>query len=349
VLLEGIDNRNVNKILDSLFQHLSADGYNLTHKYQTVSNGSNFRSMYASLYGLRPRVNVSYIDSAGYFKQSTLAAYNPKADSQRQAFKPPKLSKRERRIIMLNSTRSLKIDTTLNTAVLEVNAFTKDSKLRSFFRQSFKKIRKEQIPNLIVDMRGNGGGSVTLSNLLTKYIASAPFKIADSLYAIKRSSKYGRFRENQLLNWLFLQFLTRKKADGHYHFTFFENKYFKPKTKNHFNGTTYILTGGNTFSAATLFTKALVKQENVIVVGEETGGGAYGNTAWLIPDVTLPNTKVRFRLPLFRLVVDRNEAKGHGVYPEVEVVPTVEDIRKGNDYKMDKVKQLIKQRSTAGY
>ena len=234
-------------------------------------------------------------------------------------------------------------------AVLEVNAFTKDSKLRSFFRQSFKKIRKEQIPNLIVDMRGNGGGSVTLSNLLTKYIASAPFKIADSLYAIKRSSKYGRFRENQLLNWLFLQFLTRKKADGHYHFTFFENKYFKPKTKNHFNGTTYILTGGNTFSAATLFTKALVKQENVIVVGEETGGGAYGNTAWLIPDVTLPNTKVRFRLPLFRLVVDRNEAKGHGVYPEVEVVPTVEDIRKGNDYKMDKVKQLIKQRSTAGY
>lgn len=349
VLLEGIDNRNVNKILDSLFQHLSADGYNLTHKYQTVSNGSNFRSMYASLYGLRPRVNVSYIDSAGHFKQSPLAAYNPKADSQRQAFKPPKLSKRERRRIMLNSTRSLKIDTTLNTAVLEVNAFTKDSKLRSFFRQSFKKIRKEQIPNLIVDMRGNGGGSVTLSNLLTKYIASAPFKIADSLYAIKRSSKYGRFRENQLLNWLFLQFLTRKKADGHYHFTFFENKYFKPKTKNHFNGTTYILTGGNTFSAATLFTKALVKQENVIVVGEETGGGAYGNTAWLIPDVTLPNTKVRFRLPLFRLVVDRNEAKGHGVYPEVEVVPTVEDIRKGNDYKMDKVKQLIKQRSTAGY
>jgi hypothetical protein len=84
-------------------------------------------------------------------------------------------------------------------------------------------------------------------------------------------------------------------------------------------------------------------------VGDVTGGGAYGNTAWLIPDVTLPNTKVRFRLPLFRLVVDRNEAKGHGVYPEVEVVPTVEDIRKGNDYKMDKVKQLIKQRSTAGY
>ncbi|MBO9682496.1 MAG: peptidase S41, partial [Flavisolibacter sp.] len=121
-----------------------------------------------------------------------------------------------------------------------------------------------------------------------------------------------------------------------------ENKYFKPKKKNHFNGTTYILTGGNTFSAATLFTKALVDQPDVIVVGEETGGGAYGNSAWLIPDVTLPNTKVRFRLPLFRLVVDKNAPKGRGVIPEVEALPSVNAIRKNEDYKVSKVLEMIK-------
>ena len=43
------------------------------------------------------------------------------------------------------------------------------------------------------------------------------------------------------------------------------------------------------------------EQDNVTIIGEETGGGAYGNNAWLIPDVTLPTTGVRFRLPLFRL------------------------------------------------
>ena len=80
------------------------------------------------------------------------------------------------------------------------------------------------------------------------------------------------------------------------------------------------------------------------VVGEETGGGAYGNTAWLIPDVELPNTKVRFRLPLFRLIIDKNEIKGRGVFPEVEALPTVQAIRHNEDFKMQKVQQLISEK-----
>jgi hypothetical protein len=79
-----------------------------------------------------------------------------------------------------------------------------------------------------------------------------------------------------------------------------------------------------------------------VVVGEETGGGAYGNSAWLIPDVTLPNTKVRFRLPLFRLVIDKNAQKGRGVIPEVEAGPSVNAIRKNEDYKVSKVLEMIK-------
>ena len=80
------------------------------------------------------------------------------------------------------------------------------------------------------------------------------------------------------------------------------------------------------------------------MVGEETGGGAYGNTAWLIPDVTLPHTNVRFRLPLFRLVIDRAGEKGRGVVPEVPALPSVEAIRKNEDYKLEKVKELIRQK-----
>ena len=82
----------------------------------------------------------------------------------------------------------------------------------------------------------------------------------------------------------------------------------------------------------------------MIVVGEETGGGAYGNSAWLIPDVTLPNTGVRYRLPLFRLVIDKEEKKGNGVQPEVLALPTVEAIRRNEDYKMEKVRELIRQK-----
>ncbi|RYZ48295.1 MAG: hypothetical protein EOO14_22355, partial [Chitinophagaceae bacterium] len=266
---------------------------------------------------------------------------NPKADTPRTVRTAPTLSKKERKRLELESMRSLRIDTSLNTAFMEVNTFTKGNSLRSFFRKSFKEIKKKKIPNLVVDVRGNGGGSVVLSNLLTKYIADKPFTIADSLYALRRTSEYGKYRNGRFFNWLFLQFLTRKRKDGTYHFGLYEGKKFSPKSTNHFDGTTYIVTGGNTFSAATLFAKTLKDQDDVIVVGEETGGGAYGNSAWLIPDVTLPNTGVRFRLPLFRLVIDKNEQKGFGVQPEVSALPTVNAIRRSDDYKMVMVKELI--------
>jgi hypothetical protein len=67
------------------------------------------------------------------------------------------------------------------------------------------------------------------------------------------------------------------------------------------------------------------------------------NNAWLIPDVTLPVTGVRFRLPLFRLVLNKDIPKdGRGVQPKIESKPTLDAIRQGTDYKMEKVMELIR-------
>jgi hypothetical protein len=347
VILKSIDGHPMKFIIDSLFSFLSADGYNTTHKYQTLSNDGTFRNLYAVAFGLKQRTPVEFIDLKGKLRTTTLGLYNPKADTPRAPIRQaPRISKKERKRLELEAMRSLQMDTSLNTAFMEVNTFTRGSKLRSFFKSSFKEIKRQNIKTLVVDVRGNGGGSVVLSNLLTKYIADKPFVIADSLYALRRTSEYGKYRNGRFFNWLFLLVLTRKRKDGHYHFGLYDNKKFKPKSKYHFDGTTYIITGGNTFSAASLFAKSLVDQEDVVVVGEETGGGAYGNSAWLIPDVTLPNTGVRYRQPLFRLVIDKEEQKGNGVQPEVLALPTVEAIRRNEDYKMEKVKKLIKEKNS---
>jgi C-terminal processing protease CtpA/Prc len=140
-----------------------------------------------------------------------------------------------------------------------------------------------------------------------------------------------------------MPFLTKKRKDGLYHFGYFERHRFSPKKKNHFDGRTYILTSGYSFSATTLFINAVKGQPGVTVIGEETGGGAYGNSAWEIPTVVLPNTRIRLKLPLFRMVMDKNGPNnGRGIFPDVEVGATPESIRLNYDNKMRVTQSLIR-------
>jgi C-terminal processing protease CtpA/Prc len=139
--------------------------------------------------------------------------------------------------------------------------------------------------------------------------------------------------------------ISKKEADGKFHFKRFEKHYYAPITKNHFDGSVYILQGGYTFSASTLFTSPLIKQKNVTIVGEETGGGYYGNSAMMIPTIKLPYSGLLFRLPLYRLVMDKTRPKGGGVMPDVLVDPSSYAIKQGFDIKLETVKKMIQQKN----
>jgi hypothetical protein len=342
-VITGINGRPVIEIVDSLLKFISADGYNKTHKWQTLSNRGNFGSLYTSVFGHSAKYEISFLDFGGHPGIVTVPAYKPRLDTTADR-RLQEFSKSQRKQMNIESARSLKMDTANHISVMSLNTFARGARLRSFIRSSFRSFAKHRSEYLIVDLRSNGGGSVTNSTLLTRYIARSPFKVADSLYAIKRKSSYGTYIKNNFFNGIFLRVFTRKNNAGYYHFGYFERHRFKPKKKNHFDGRVFILTGGNSFSASTLFVHSVMNQENVTVVGEETGGGAYGNSAWLIPDVTLPHTGIRFRLPLFRLVIDKNIPKdGRGIMPHVESKPSVEAIRQGKDFKMEKALQLIQE------
>lgn len=345
IVIKKINNRPLNTIIDTLSRYISSDGYNFTHKFQTLSNRGGFGSLYTSVLGLKENYHIDYVDESGIEKSTDIPVYNTKTDTiNRVAIaRFTKATRTERKQSFRKATRNLRMDSLNKIAFMDLGSFGHGLTLKHFFRTSFRSLRHADTKDLVIDVRGNGGGSVTNSTLLTKFIIDKKFKVADSLYANTRKSHYKKHIENYFINRLFMLFMTAKKEDGKYHFGYFERHYFHPKSKNHFNGNVYILTGGNSFSATTLFAQSVRNQDNVTLVGEETGGGSYGNTAWLIPDVTLPNTKVKFRLPLFRLVINKNNPKtGKGVQPEVEVKPTVDAIRRGVDYKMDKVIELIK-------
>lgn len=356
-VVTAIDGRDIAHIIDTFSHFLQGDGLIVTGKYQMLSNRNSFGNLYRAVYGIPEKIKVDYIDSNGLPESTMVAAFVPppairdkeraKDDSSKRLPAPgtpaPKPPKDVPKSVTLNATRNLQIDTTLKSAYMTLNTFSLGNHLRGFFRRSFREMKKREIKYLVVDVRNNGGGDAGISTLLTKYLSKKKFKLADSLYTTRRSSHYAKHIELQSLYWLWTLFVTHKANDGKFHFGFFERHYYKPKRRLHYDGQVYILTGGNSFSATTLFAKALQGQSNVTIVGEETGGGAYGNTAWMIPDVTLPNTRIRFRLPRFKLIMDTalvNE--GRGIMPDFEVGYSSYFIRRGVDPKLGVVYRIIR-------
>jgi C-terminal processing protease CtpA/Prc len=168
--------------------------------------------------------------------------------------------------------------------------------------------------------------------------------VADTTFAVTKSLRpYSKYIKASFINNLGLFFLTKKNKDGLYHFGHWERKINKPKATNNYTGNLYVLINGNTFSAAALFSNAVKGQPGVVLIGEETGGGWHGNNGILIPDIILPNTHLKVRLPLFRLVQYNHAPKdGRGIQPDIYIGTNYDALVKGVDYKMQAVMDMIR-------
>ena len=92
-----------------------------------------------------------------------------------------------------------------------------------------------------------------------------------------------------------------------------------------------------------MFCNAIKGQQGIKIIGEEAGGGWYGNSGIMIPDITLPNTHLRVRLPLFRLVQYHHVPKdGRGVMPDIYIGTSYEALIKSYDKKLQVVMEMIK-------
>ena len=345
-VITSINGRTNRQLLDTLFQFISSDGYAMNYKNQVVSG--NFPAWYKTVIGLDSAYSITYIDSTG--KQATASIHNvvPRIDTSKKqtarlALPVEKPSRRQIRRASLLAKRNMVIDTALNTAFIHLSTFS-SGRLRSFFRQSFKTIKKQNIQHVVIDLRENGGGKVINSILLARYLSDHAFKIGDSVVAVSRKFKYGRYIHPLLTNWVAMNLGSHKEADGLIHFRHYEQKLYEPKKKFHFDGQLTLVQGGYTFSATTIFISNLKGQKNTTLVGEETGGGYYGSSAMYLPTITLPNSRLRISLPMYRLVMDSTRPKGRGIVPDIEIAPSSVAIKQGIDLKMKTIREMIQQK-----
>jgi hypothetical protein len=341
--VNGIKNKDLTTIM---FNYMTEDGHANNVNYIRLS--SNFPYYHRNIFGLSKTYRVTYIDSSGIEQTTSIPVFEWPKDSSKKArdsglAKKEKKDKKETREKRLLNARSLAVDTANNTAIVTINTFSSGN-LRRFYRQTFRYIKKTGISNVVLDIRSNGGGRIRLSTLLTKYISRSNFKVADTSFAVAKSLRpYSKYIRESFINNLGLFFLAKKNKDGLYHFGHWERKLYKPKTVNHYNGNLYVLINGSTFSAASLFSNAVKGQPGVVLLGEETGGGWHGNNGILIPDIVLPNTKIKVRLPLFRLVQYNHVPKdGRGIEPDIYIGTNYDALIKGVDHKMRVVMEMIK-------
>ncbi|MFC4262938.1 S41 family peptidase [Ferruginibacter yonginensis] len=334
--INGIPNQ---LLIKYMLDFLPSDGYAENVNYIRLS--SNFPYYHRNIFGLSKNYEVAYIDSNGVAQKAMVPLFIPAPDSTKKDSTKKIITATPIKVNKLLKYRSFTIDSSKKFATLTINTFA-EGHLRAFFRRSFRKIRKQHIQHLVIDVRNNGGGRVGLSTLLTRYVSKQKFKVADSLYATARGvGPYGKYITGGFLNSVEMLFISPFKKNGQYHIKHLENHWYTPKRKA-FNGNVYVITSGPTFSAAALFCNVLKGQKDVTIVGEETGGGWYGNNGIIIPDVKLPNTGIRVRLPLYRLVqYNHPNVKGTGIMPDVYVPTSYEALLKGYDKKMAVVRSMI--------
>ena len=341
--VNGIKNAELIKIM---FGYMSEDGYADNVNYIRLS--SNFPYYHRNIFGVSKTYGITYLDNKGTERYINIPVFDQRNDSSRKKrdsliARRPVPDKKETRQKKLHDLRSLAIDTTNNTAIITLNTFSSGG-LRKFYRQTFRYIKKTGINNVVLDIRSNGGGRIRLSTLLTKYVSRVNFKVADTAFAVTKSLRpYSKYIKQSFINNLGLFFLTKKNKDGLYHFGHWERKTYRPKDQNNYTGNLYVLINGNTFSAAALFSNAVKGQPGITLIGEETGGGWHGNNGILIPDIVLPNTHLKVRLPLFRLVQYHHVPKdGRGIPPDIYIGTNYDALLKGVDYKMKFVMDMIK-------
>jgi C-terminal processing protease CtpA/Prc len=106
----------------------------------------------------------------------------------------------------------------------------------------------------------------------------------------------------------------------------------KPK-KNSYSGKVYILINGSSFSVTSEFASVAHYLKRAKFIGEETGGGYYGDNSGTFVIVTLPNSRLNVGIPMlaYYTAVKNYPFADRGIIPDYEVKPPIEDILNNKD------------------
>jgi C-terminal processing protease CtpA/Prc len=216
-----------------------------------------------------------------------------------------------------------------------------------WMEDTFKTLREKGTKTLILDLRGNGGGADMYGAMLVSYLTDKPFRYFDHInvksispsfkehtdWSVKRE---GQLREDMIVNPAGGYLVPPKLHPGVAE---------QPAGKYPFMGKVFVLIDGGTFSTAADFCAVTHHLKRATFIGEETGGGYYGNNSGMQTILTLPNSKARIRLPMYEYwnAVPGYDGKRRGTRPDHTVETKVANLLRGVDEQLELALKLAGQ------
>ncbi|MEO8150376.1 MAG: S41 family peptidase [Bacteroidia bacterium] len=327
-------------ILKDMFSIFPADGNILTHKYRLITPPRNFTRYFYYLYGYVESYQVEYISmNDSTIKKSVLPGL----------LFDDLITIREKRYASyyLEPPVEFKLLDDKKSAYLRITSFDKETigknkiNFSKFLQTAFKEIETNHVQNLILDLRYNGGGTDEYGKLLFSYFINHDFDYYKSLTMNKQS--YDFFKYTSRPDMKAPKGMLKANEEGTFddvkHPNFGKQKPSLPT----FSGNIYVLINGACFSTTCECLSMIYSYTKSFFIGEESGGGYYGNNSGPTPDMTLPNTKIRIEIPLMKYVMAAKEYqyKDQGLIPEHKVVPTIQQRISDKDPELEFAKKII--------